>query len=728
VQVLRGLSLATEGAIFAQDVCVQYPQLASEYKARFPARMDMSTMMKRATSGHYRSAGSAATVIGDVQLMVNNCLAFNAGNTYLEDQALKFKTSAFSALDKHFRATGEALAHLLYLLSRSDDGIIFARDVCEEFPDLAAQYKTMFAVRTDLGAMQKKATSNGYKTLRQVMSDIDVMVGNCHRFNGEDTPLGRQASAFHTVARRSLERYFSISGGVESWITLSSSSSPTPTGVSTPIAATVGALPPSRKRGRAEDAGDDVIVVRRDSPAARPSGSWMTPENLKKLITALDRPQDNGMFTTAVAKAFPEIAEQYARVCPHAMDLDAMRSKAAKKQYTSMSELLADVSLIAKNCVTYNGAGHPLAEAAASFLKDATAMILYAQDHQGAIKPPPSPSAPAAVLLPIAPPPSHDAAGSVVELSVIATGPVDVAALPTTPDLTSITQPKEKVLTAPRVALLAHQLPIRIPHAIRDYTITRHLQQLSQRRTRDFAAKSPDATETSETSLTRHEGDHLSVLVAREHSASVVNVVKAYIAALKQRESLLTSSSAALVEAAATTPASLSSTKVETSDASLCSSTPLDNATHALARTLECREHLSKAAALMHLLTSVFDSAFLNVLLYRDERSIVDEWIATHLEGGAVDGEHNGFPWSQVVHVECFIRLMLHVPQLGAVTAALTSSAHIGEGVRVLYRHAKEVPLDAATKGVVAAVCVPLVEDFLCYAASRWDELFEGRI
>ncbi|CUG90450.1 Hypothetical protein, putative [Bodo saltans] len=761
VQVLRGLSSSPDGVLFSQDVCVQYPHLAAEYKARFPHRIDLGTMAQRAKDGQYRKsavAAGAATVVAEVHLMVNNCLAYNLGNAYLEDQAIRFRTQALAALDKHFRTTGDALAHLLHLLSKTDDGSIFAKDVCEEFPDLAAQYKSMFPVRTDLGAMQKKAMSGSYKTLRQVQTDLDVMVNNCLRFNGEATHLGRQARSFHSQARRSLEKYFSIDGGVESWTVVSSSSPPTPHELSTPTTASVAALPTSRKRGRAEDSNsDDVIVVcaggeplpaaaaPQRTTATTTATSWMTPDNLKNLIAALDRPQDNGMFTTAVAKAYPEIAEQYSRVCPAPMDLDLMRTKATRKQYTSVTQLLNDVTLIAKNCVTYNGVGHPLAESAASFLRDATAIIQYAQDHHGAIN-----KLVPATMQTAAPAPAGTLSSGnaeqivqqqdeIVPLDAVSatpapTGPVDTAILPLTPDLTALVQPKEKVLVTPHVALLAHQLPMRIPNAIREYIITKHLHQLHHQHPLNSEGSEVHAATDNKDGNIEERSEHF--FLPQGHPSTVANVVEAFIAALKQREIHLTNSADALVNTAKenhqsiATGESASPLKVEVSEASLlASSLPLDDATRALARTLECREHLAKAEGLMQLLANVFDAAFLNVLLYRNERHLVDSWVATKLEAGALEAHsnNNNYPWSRIAHVELFIRLLLHIPQLGAVTAALASSPQIGEGVRVLYRHAKEVPLDAATKGVVATICIPLVEDFLCYAESRWDELSERR-
>lgn len=148
-------------------------------------------------------------------------------------------------------------------------------------------------------------------------------------------------------------------------------------------------------------------------------------------------------------------------------------------------------------------------------------------------------------------------------------------------------------------------------------------------------------------------------------------------------------------------------------------SEPLQQATLAVAQAMGLGDHLAKASELMQLLTTLYNNVFLSVLLYRHERNEVDAWVANT---NAASEEGQPMQWSTVTHIEVFIRLLLHVPQLGAVTAALAAAATSSNLGRL--RHAKEVQLDVSTKQLVSVTIVPLVEDFLCYTVARWEELF----
>lgn len=710
--MINSLAQTPHGSLFAMDVCVEYPMLAADYQARFPRRMDLGTMRKNAQAGQY-AAGKLHALFDDMNLMVNNCLTYNAGNAEIESRALTFQSKALEALDKHLRGTGEALAHLLLLLAE-DEGAIFARDVCEEYPMLAEAYIAMCPERTDLAAMRKKATTSpGYKTLRHVMVDIDRMVANCKRFNGADTPLGQQADVFHAKAKSALEGYFSGMGGASAWLSISTPSHALSSAQSAALSASnrdgqsvssTASAQAIRKRGRVEE-----IVA---------SPPLLEPGVLLPLIRALERPQDQGIFSTDVVAAYPEIQQQYTRVCPHRMDLDRMKQKATSRQYRSLNQVRDDVTLIAKNCQAYNGPEHPFSELARSFQRDGEQLIAYYE--QNGVLPPPPPQAQA------------QPAEAATELRGGEGGTV-AAAQP--PVLSSMTEPTPKRWVPPSVALMAHQIPLRVPTQLRERIATRHLHL------RESGGHKPVGD-------TDH-ADAEQIILPPGHPCSVSAVIARYISALKLKEHQQLRASESLVNIAkddsveaGTTPMVKSERPQHEEDdeaprgdeGSLKGSSALKEATRAMTMSIVSRQHTAKCSAFIRLLTKVFNDVFLHVLLYRDERCNVDAWIAAQQEPvhasawAGVDGVGwRGFDWAARVHVEYFLRLLLHVPQLGAVAAALAAAGcSPPTGRAAPFRHAKEVPMDTATRTVVVEACVPLLEDFLCFVEAHWGALFEG--
>ena len=95
-QAIASLDRPEDRGLFSQDVLVTYPQLAAEYSAICPVRMDLATMQAKATGGKYHPAGTDINpsrassrvrdvalqtlfdaVMADVRLMTGNCIKYN---------------------------------------------------------------------------------------------------------------------------------------------------------------------------------------------------------------------------------------------------------------------------------------------------------------------------------------------------------------------------------------------------------------------------------------------------------------------------------------------------------------------------------------------------------------------------------------------------------------------------------------------------------------------------
>lgn len=230
----------------------------------------------------------------------------------------------------------EAVGELLKALKRLDTNHIFEQDVLITHPHLAEQYTTVCPTRCDLSTALRKAVKGEYSNdanLSALRSDIQLMVSNCFRFNGRDSPISGSASQFLAAATQAIETFIRYNGS----------------------------LYPSPSSG-------DLVAV----------------------VNKLNRKEDSGAFAVDVTVAYPELKEKYLQVCPHVMHLTLMRQKAEGGEYTkptgstpvwgstiaeSLLAMREDVETIVSNCLTFNAAMEEWLKRARCFQRHAHMVI-----------------------------------------------------------------------------------------------------------------------------------------------------------------------------------------------------------------------------------------------------------------------------------------------------------------------------------------------------------------
>tara|TARA_B100001142_G_C14021316_1_gene534448 strand:- start:13 stop:369 length:357 start_codon:yes stop_codon:yes gene_type:complete len=76
----------------------------------------------------------------------------------------------------------------------------------------------------------------------------------------------------------------------------------------------------------------------------------------KKIVGALKELDTDGLFTTPVPEAFPEIADAYLAAIPEPMDFRTIVEERISMYY-DMQELQDDLIKVFRNCCTFNGEG-----------------------------------------------------------------------------------------------------------------------------------------------------------------------------------------------------------------------------------------------------------------------------------------------------------------------------------------------------------------------------------
>ncbi|GET86385.1 hypothetical protein, conserved [Leishmania tarentolae] len=109
--------------------------------------------------------------------------------------------------------------------------------------------------------------------------------------------------------------------------------------------------------------------------------------DIAALVRSLDRVEDHHIFAVDVLETYPYLAESYTKVCPRRCDLATAALKALEGAYSydlRLEALKADISLMASNCVAYNGPTSEYAETAAKFERHALEQIdAFILEHNG---------------------------------------------------------------------------------------------------------------------------------------------------------------------------------------------------------------------------------------------------------------------------------------------------------------------------------------------------------
>ena len=115
VQLVDSLNRREDGGAFAVDVAEAYPDLRESYQKMCPHSMDLRRMHQRAKEGYYTSTGSATAAApplfgvtvatsltrlrDDVELLVHNCVTFNANVESWVTLARGFRAFAHHRID-----------------------------------------------------------------------------------------------------------------------------------------------------------------------------------------------------------------------------------------------------------------------------------------------------------------------------------------------------------------------------------------------------------------------------------------------------------------------------------------------------------------------------------------------------------------------------------------------------------------------------------------------------
>lgn len=139
VQLVDGLNRREDGNAFAVDVAAAYPDLRASYEKMCPTPMNLRMMHQRAKEGVYTSSTATQPLFGatvaasftvlraDVELLVRNCITFNAKVDSWVTLAHSFQAFAHHRIDdfvlRHAAALrGTQTGVQLYATGREGDG------------------------------------------------------------------------------------------------------------------------------------------------------------------------------------------------------------------------------------------------------------------------------------------------------------------------------------------------------------------------------------------------------------------------------------------------------------------------------------------------------------------------------------------------------------------------------------------------------------------------------
>jgi hypothetical protein len=577
--------------------------------------------------------------------------------------------------------TPGSLAESISTLDRAEDLGLFSQDVLLSYPQLTAEYTAICPVRMDLATMQQKARKGDYHQLASVesarpsrsrdlmaqqtlfdavMADVRLMTGNCIKFNQLVPTLVESAKSLEAFAERTLRSAIFVS---------SSSQQPVVAAVGAPTSA----APTTTRR----------LTAQRGASAELSSGTGLSPppttvasaalsqqvavpsrEALKQRILSWNRAEETHMFLDDVIVTYPMIAEAYKAVCPNRMWLNRMAAKASSGQYwdakkdaglgdawkqTLRDRVLADVALIAENCIKFNGAESAYAALARQFQEHATSSFeSFLLEFEQSLS---SASATAAAATRTKRARSPDSAS-------LTPPPVTAVAAasrrePTPPP----PPPPPPELVAPIVVPLPFQPTMHVPTSIRQLVVQDYLQQSTARLQL----------------LLPPDGDGAAAAGSNPLSTSVSAVVQQFFDALQTRHAELMAHSGPYsvgVEDRSSATIPNGSCSMKTEDAAESEPPMMEVETKELlcavaSRRLEVEIPLVKDVLLSALDT--FDAVCQSNLLYAAESIDADRFAAS-----SRGTEWDCVRWRDCVSVKYFVRFLLHLPQLLSVASSDT--------------------------------------------------------
>ncbi|CCW64602.1 unnamed protein product [Phytomonas sp. EM1] len=253
----------------------------------------------------------------------------------------------------------EELAALIRSLNRDEDHHIFAQDVLLTYPYLAESYTKVCPQRCDLATAAAKALDGNYSyspSLLELRSDLQLMVNNCVRFNGSESPLAETAESFESFFNQKLDEYIQSK--------------------------TCGRRMSSLRLQQQWQQPQKQFSASRRGPSSNHQS--FTNRDVVSLVNSLVRRDDAGAFVVDVAATYPELRESYNAICPNPMNLRIAKERAQAGYYTrtatgvsdahsqdttnaiseaacfgptiadSLSSLREDVELIVSNCIRFN--------------------------------------------------------------------------------------------------------------------------------------------------------------------------------------------------------------------------------------------------------------------------------------------------------------------------------------------------------------------------------------
>lgn len=232
-----------------------------------------------------------------------------------------------------------SIEKLVKSLDRKEDEYLFSKDVLLTHPHLAEVYTSTCPVRCDLTTAARKAVSGAYSedpNLSRLRDDLQLMVDNCIRFNGQDSPLAEIARKFMAFATQQVNAFIAQysstttitttnnSGGGGKAGASSASYTRTTSVVHSSGGRSVERTPPSSSHLASMSSFTSTVLPPPPPPPRR--------KEVEDLLIALRRQYEE--FAVDVTEAYPELKQKYLEVCPRVMHLGRMVEKARAGVYT----------------------------------------------------------------------------------------------------------------------------------------------------------------------------------------------------------------------------------------------------------------------------------------------------------------------------------------------------------------------------------------------------------
>ncbi|ESL09228.1 hypothetical protein TRSC58_03055 [Trypanosoma rangeli SC58] len=234
----------------------------------------------------------------------------------------------------------DEIVALVRSLDRPQDKGLFSKDVLLVYPHLAEEYTRVCPRRCDLATAAEKAASDAYSydvKLTALRDDVELMVNNCHRFNGTEGVLADIANRFEAFAKEQIDAYVAkkTGGRRASSFRLSTATAAGET--------TRGKRQREEPKNASGDSTPQQSQHHRGSKRSQPTpagggSSPVTSADVVKLVESLNRREDKGAFAVDVATAYPELKQSYEEVCPEKMNLTLARERAASGYYLGMPQ------------------------------------------------------------------------------------------------------------------------------------------------------------------------------------------------------------------------------------------------------------------------------------------------------------------------------------------------------------------------------------------------------